>query len=133
MGLPVWGQATLLFPFSLVTLLSIFLVEGKRKRVLAALLASAISVPWFGVYSYVVFLVMMAPWWAVPLSYVWMIAYPWLNNHAMKFAWILPLTLLITLIWPPLVERWPKLAALPLPWQKHDRIDLVVEADQKDD
>ncbi len=127
LGLPVWGKATLLFPFSLVTFLSIFLVEGKRKRVLAALLASAISVPWFGVYSYTVFLVLMTPWWAVPLSYAWFVAYPWLENHSMQFAWILPLTLLITLIWPSLVERWPKLAAVSFPWQKR------VEADQKSD
>jgi hypothetical protein len=133
LGLPVWGQATLLFPFSLVAFLSIFLVEGKRNRVLAALLASAISVPWFGVYSYVVFLVLMTPWWAVPLSYVWFAAYPWLENRAMQFAWILPLTLLITLIWPPLTERWPALAALRFPWQKRDQIELALESNPKDD
>jgi hypothetical protein len=105
MGLPVWGKATLLFPFSLVTFLSILLVEGKRKRVLAALLASALGVPWFGVYSYVVFLVFIAPWWAVPISYLWAAAYPWLGNRSMRFAWILPLTLLVYVLWPAIKER----------------------------
>jgi hypothetical protein len=106
--MPVWGLATL-FPYALITFGSIFLVKDKQKRVAAALLASALAVPWFGIYSYAVFLVFFAPWWAIPLSYLWAVGYPWYENTALRFAWILPLGLLIGLLWPSIAERWPTL------------------------
>jgi hypothetical protein len=105
---PVWGLATL-FPYALVAFGGIFLVKDKKKRVAAALLASALAVPWFGIYSYAVFLVFFAPWWAVPLSYLWAVGYPWYDNTALRFAWILPLGLLIALLWPSAAEWWTAL------------------------
>ncbi len=108
LGMPVWGLATL-FPLGLVTLLAIFLVKGKRSKLTAALLASALAVPWFGVYSYVVFLPFITPWWAVPISYLWIVAYPWLGNKAMRFAWVLPSALMVSLLWPAIRKGWPGL------------------------
>ncbi len=113
-AMPVWGLATL-FPWALVAFLGIFLVKDRRSQVTVALLASALAVPWFGIYSYTVFLAFFAPWWAVPLSYAWALAYPWYGNRALSFAWVLPLGLLIAFLWPPLRERWPSLARLPVP------------------
>lgn len=71
-----------------------FLFQDARQRLAASLLVSSIATPFFGVYSYVVFLVFSLPWWAAPLSYTWLVAYPWLNINAMRFAWVLPLAML---------------------------------------
>lgn len=71
-----------------------FLFRDKRQRLVASLLVSSIATPFFGVYSYVIFLLFILPWWAVPVSYVWGLASPWLDINAMRFAWILPLALL---------------------------------------
>jgi hypothetical protein len=106
--MPVWGLATL-FPYALVAFGGLFLVKDKQQRVAVALLASALAVPWFGIYSYAVFLVFFAPWWAVPLSYLWAVGYPWYGNTALRFAWILPLGLLIGLLWPSIAEKWAAL------------------------
>lgn len=108
--MPVWGLATL-FPVGLIAFGGIFMVKDKQKQVAAALLASALAVPWFGIYSYSVFLVFFAPWWAIPLSYLWAVGYPWYENTALRFAWILPLGLLIALLWPSFVEGWAALQA----------------------
>ena len=72
-----------------------FLFKDKRQRMAASLLVSSMATPFFGVYSYVIFLIFILPWWAVPLSYSWLLAYPWLNETAMRFAWVLPLSLLV--------------------------------------
>jgi hypothetical protein len=106
--MPVWGLATL-FPYALIAFGGLFLVRDKQEQVTVALLASALAVPWFGIYSYAVFLAFFAPWWAIPLSYLWAAGYPWYGNTALRFAWILPLGLLIGLLWPSVVERWPGL------------------------
>lgn len=99
--LHVWRLATL-FPYGLIAFLPLFLIKDRYKRVLGALLASALGMPFYGTYSYVVFLVFFSPWWIVPVSYVWLIAYPWYGNEAMRFAWILPMLLLGYLLWPTL-------------------------------
>jgi hypothetical protein len=104
-ALPVWGTAALV-PYGLVAFGAVFLAKGSREKVTAALLASALAFPWFGVYSYTVFLVFFAPVWAVFVSYAWLVAYPLYGNLSMKFAWILPLSLLIALLWPTLTELW---------------------------
>ncbi len=103
---PVWGLASL-YPYGLVALLSILLFKKPRDRVTAALLGSALGMPGVGVYSHASFLPFIAPWWALPLSYLWFVGYPWLEARAMQFAWILPLSLLVFLMWPALRERWP--------------------------
>ncbi|MBN1427545.1 MAG: hypothetical protein JXB07_04115 [Anaerolineae bacterium] len=106
-SLPVWGHAAI-FPYGLAAFPTIFLVKDVRKKVTAALLAMALSVPSFGVYSFVVFLVFIAPWWAIPLSYAWAIAYPWYGNMALRFAWILPVGLLIYLLRPVIEAYWTR-------------------------
>lgn len=112
--LPVWGYAAL-FPYGLIAFSAIFLVNDVRKKVTAALLATALSVPAFGVYSHVAFMVFISPWWALPLSYAWAVAYPWHGNTALRFAGTLPLGLLMYLLWPVLKEYWPKMKARFLP------------------
>lgn len=101
--LPVWGRAAF-FPWGAVSFGTVFLVKKVREKITAALLASALTFPWFGVYSYTVFLVFLAPWWAALISYAWVVVYPWMGNNSLRFAWILPLSLLTTLIWPRLGE-----------------------------
>lgn len=108
--LPVWGYAAV-FPYGLAAFLAIFLVKDVRRKVTAALLATALGVPAFGIYSHVVFMIFISPWWALPLSYAWVVAYPWYGNTALRFAGVLPLGLLIYLLWPVLKDHWPKIKA----------------------
>jgi|GEM_PF-817699 len=102
-ALPVWGTAAL-YPYGLIAFGAVLLVKGVREKVTAALLASALAFPWFGVYSYSVFLPLIAPWWALPVSYAWLLAYPAMQHLSMKFAWVLPLSLLVYLVWPSIKE-----------------------------
>lgn len=60
----------------------------------ASLIIWALATPFFGVYSYLIFLLFRAPWWSLPLSYAWLLLYPFLGNDAMRLAWILPVALL---------------------------------------
>jgi hypothetical protein len=55
---------------------------------------SALATPFFGVYSYLVFLIFRAPWWSLPLSYAWLLMYPLYGKASMRFAWVLPIGLL---------------------------------------
>jgi hypothetical protein len=97
-GLHAWRLAHL-YPFGLLAFGSVLLVKDKRQKVMTSLYASALGVPWFGVYSYTVFLAFFAPVWATVLSYAWLVAYPVYGNQAMRFAWVLPLSLLIAVLW----------------------------------
>jgi hypothetical protein len=99
--LHVWRLAAL-FPYGLLAFFSLFWLEGKHQKVQGALLASSLGMPFYGTYSYTTFLIFLAPWWAVPVSYAWFLAYPWYGNGAMRFAWILPVSLLVYLLWPSL-------------------------------
>jgi hypothetical protein len=101
----VWATAAI-FPYGLVAFGAIWLVKTPREQAVAALLASAIALPWYSVYSYTVILIFLAPWWVFPLSYVWALAYPWLGNESLRFASSLPIVLLGFLIWPSLREHW---------------------------
>lgn len=96
--LPPWGYATL-FPAGLAAFAAIFLFKDTEEQVTAALLASAIGVPWYGVYSYVVFLIFTPVWWIIPVTYAWALAFPWMQLDAMWFNWIVPLSLLLYLVW----------------------------------
>ena len=100
----VWRLATL-FPYGLLAFVSLLWLKGKRQRVMGALLASAIGMPFYGTYSYVTFLVFLCPWWAVTASYVWLAGYPWYGNAAMRFAWLLPVALLGYLVWLSVARR----------------------------
>ena len=66
-------------------------------RILAPLV---ITLPWFGVYSYFVFLAFLGPWWAIPLSYVWLVGFPLFGVDAIHIAVLLPLALLAVMVWP---------------------------------
>ena len=81
-----------------------FLFRDKKQRMFVSLLVSAIATPFFGVYSYIIFLIFVFPWWSVPVSYGWMIAQPWLSENAMRFAWMLPVSLLIWMLFQRKIE-----------------------------
>ena len=70
-----------------------FLFKERRMRVAVGLMISSIATPFFGVYSYVLFLMLVLPSWTVPLSYAWILGAFWFGEDAMRLAWILPLTL----------------------------------------
>lgn len=86
--------ANILWPWGLVLLPLPFLFKNKKKGLLVALLSASLAIPFFSVYSYVIFLLFFAPWWSMPLSYLWLAGYPWMGVEAMRFAWILPAVLL---------------------------------------
>lgn len=81
------------------------LIKDRRKRLEAGLLASSLATPFFGVYSYTIFLLLNSKWWTLALSYAWFIGYYWFRESAIRFAWILPLCMLGVLLYETLAER----------------------------
>jgi hypothetical protein len=69
------------------------------RRAEIGLLFTTIAAPWAGVYSWVVWLAFVAPWWALPLSYGWGVAIPLLGNEALRLAWVLPAAVFGWLVW----------------------------------
>lgn len=93
-----WRYGIILLPLPL-------LFRDRRKRMLVSLLVSSLATPFFGVYSYIIFLLFDTPWWAVVLSFAWIAAYPLFQANAMQFAWVLPLSLLFGITLKELQER----------------------------
>lgn len=101
--LHVWRLAPSdVWPYGIVLILTLFVFSPFRLRFEAALIISALASPFFGVYSYLIFLIFRAPWWSLPLSYAWFLMYPVWGNTAMRIAWILPIGLLGYLFY----KRW---------------------------
>ena len=72
-----------------------FLFKERRERFEAGTIISVLASPMVGVYSYIVFLTFrLKKWWLVPLSYAWLIAFPFMEQRAMRFLWILPVVIL---------------------------------------
>ena len=113
-----WRVGTL-FPIGLLAFAVIPLLADKKSQIYAAFLASALGLPFYGSYSYVTFLVLSAPWWSTPLSYAWVLAYPWLGRQALQFAWVLPLVMLAHLVWTrshvPQIVAWRERVQRVLP------------------
>jgi hypothetical protein len=82
------------WPYGMVSVLTLFAFRPLRPRFEAAIVVSALAVPFFGVYSYLICLVFRAPWWTLPLSYAWLLMYPVYGNASVRLAWILPSALL---------------------------------------
>lgn len=100
---PVWVQAVL-FPVGLLAFLAVPLFKEKRDQLAIVFIASALGITRFATYSHILFLVLIAPWWALPISYAWLLAWPVMGNQSMRLAWIMPLALLIYMLWPRLKE-----------------------------
>jgi hypothetical protein len=102
----VWRAASRdIWPYGIFLVLTVFIFRTYRSRVEASLIVSSLATPFFGVYSYIVFLIFYAPWWSMPLSYAWLLMYPWLGNGALRFAWILPFSLLSRLFYLEIKNR----------------------------
>lgn len=100
-GIPdhVWKLGSgLLWPWGLILLPLVFFFKTRREGTLAALLISALVFPFFSVYSYIVFLIFDSSLWTMLISYLWVIAMPFLGNTALRYAWILPLFMLLKMI-----------------------------------
>ncbi len=97
----LWRTATL-YPLGLAAFAALFWLRGRREKMTGALLASALGIPFYGSYAYVTFLPFISPIWAVPASYLWLLAYPLEGRAALHLAWILPLALLLYLLRPAL-------------------------------
>lgn len=98
----VWRLAAQdIWPLGILLCWVPFLLK-REERFEAGLLVAAIASPFVGVYSYIVFLVLVRkPWWVPLLSYLWLVGYPIWQEGAMRLAWTLPLGLLVY----KLVER----------------------------
>jgi hypothetical protein len=83
------------WPYGFVLVFTPLAFKTLRARVETSLMVSALATPFFSVYSYITFLVFRAPWWTLPLSYSWLLLYPWLGQSAMRVAWLLPAALVI--------------------------------------
>jgi hypothetical protein len=96
----IWRLSSL-YPIGLSALAGLIWLRSDRDKTWCASLSSAIGMPDVGCYSYVVFLSFPVPWWAVPLSYSWILYYPFIGLDSLRFAWILPVVLYIgRLTWP---------------------------------
>jgi hypothetical protein len=89
--------ADMIWPLGLGLIWLPFVFKQKREGLKAALLVTSIASPLYGVYYYPVFLVFRSSWWTLLLSYAWVLLYPWLGLEALKFAWVLPVGMLIDL------------------------------------
>ena len=95
----VWRLASRdMWPYGIIFIFVVFMFRSLRSRFDATLMISALATPFFGVYSYLIFLIFQAPWWSLPLSYAWLLTYPLYGKASMRFAWILPIGLLIYLL-----------------------------------
>ncbi len=102
----VWRLAGMdAWRFGLILIWAPLLFRDPSRRMLAGLLVSALATPFFGVYSYVLFFLFGLPWWSVPVSYAWALAVPLFGAQALRFAWILPLSLLAGLALSELKAR----------------------------
>ncbi|MFZ5877904.1 MAG: hypothetical protein ACOY0R_00890 [Chloroflexota bacterium] len=87
-SMDIWRLGLFLAPLPLF-------FRGKRERLLSGLLVSALATPFYGVYSYVVFLLFEVKWWTVLLSYAWLLGFFIWREEAMRLAWVLPVGMLI--------------------------------------
>lgn len=100
-GLDVWRYGFVLLPLP-------FFFAERRKRLLVSLLVASLATPFFGVYSYILFLLLEICGWQMVLSYFWLLAYPWQQENAMRFSWILPLAMLVDIVWQEWKLRFGK-------------------------
>lgn len=102
----VWRLASLdVWKFGIFLMPLPFLFKEKRERLTAGLLVSALATPFYGVYSYVLFLLFDIKWWSVLLSYVWMFSFIFWRESAMRLAWVLPLGMLAFMIYTKSKEQ----------------------------
>lgn len=102
----VWRMASSdIWKFGVVLLPLIALFRERKKRLEAGLLVSSLATPFFGVYSYVTFLLFDSTWWTWLLSFAWVLAYYWFQESAMRFAWILPFAMFSHLVYNEWRER----------------------------
>ena len=97
----VWRLAAKdIWPVGVLLLWLPFLFKDRRERFEAGTIISVLASPVVGVYSYGIFLLFtLRNWWVVPLSYAWLLAYPFLSESALRFAWILPVVLLLKMVY----------------------------------
>lgn len=91
-SLDIWKIGILLIPLPL-------LFKEKRERITVGLLVSALATPFYGVYSYVLFLLLDIKWWSVLLSYIWILGFVFWQETAMRLAWVLPFGTLVFLVY----------------------------------
>jgi hypothetical protein len=98
-SIDVWRMGILLFPLPL-------LPNTKRKRLLAGLYVSSLATPFYGVYSYALFLLFDVKSWSIVLSYGWLLGFFFLRGTAVRFAWTLLLGMLIHLLYVEWRGNW---------------------------
>jgi heme/copper-type cytochrome/quinol oxidase subunit 4 len=96
--------ADLVWQVGIVLIWVPFWFKDRSDRFQAALLVTSLSNPYYAVYYYITFLVFRSTWWTFLLSYAWVLAYPWLERESMVFAWVLPASMLIHMVY----NNWVK-------------------------
>jgi hypothetical protein len=91
-SLDIWKFGVFLTPLPL-------LFKDKQERLTVGLLVSSLATPFYGVYSYILFLVFDIKWWSVLLSYIWILGFVFWQDHALRLAWVLPFNVLIFMIY----------------------------------
>jgi hypothetical protein len=86
-----------LFPWGLPALLIIPFIRGRYWQLVASLWASALAIPSFASYSYIVPLTFLAPWWTIPAGFAWAIGIPFIVQP-IRLSWLLAVVMLIYLV-----------------------------------
>jgi hypothetical protein len=101
----IWRLASVdIWRFGIFLSVLPLLFHEKRERLTAGLLVSSLATPYYGVYSYILFLLFDVNIYSVLLSYAWLIALFFWQETAMRLAWVLPLGMLISMLY----KKWKK-------------------------
>ena len=102
----IWRKAGIdLWPYGLVSLVALILMDQLESRYKTALIIPALATPFLGVYSYMVFLLFRAPPWSVPASYGWLLFFPLWGSASLRLAWLLPAAMLVESVYTALKRR----------------------------
>ncbi|WP_338066641.1 glycosyltransferase 87 family protein [Herpetosiphon llansteffanensis] len=105
--LHVWRLASSdTWPFALPFIWIPFLFEDRERRVLLSILMMALVSPAFGTYTYIVFILFYPKWWTIVLSYAWLVFLPFDTLYTLRWAWILPLVMIIHICYTNWDESW---------------------------
>ncbi|GAA5527097.1 hypothetical protein [Herpetosiphon gulosus] len=83
-----------------------FLFKDRELRVLLSIVMMALASPFFGTYTYIVLILFYPKWWTIVLSYGWMLFKPIEPEFTLRWAWILPLVMLIHLCYANWPQSW---------------------------
>ena len=85
-------ESDLLWPWEIVLFPLPFALKDKKDGTMVSFLISALLMPFFSLYSYIVFLLFESPYWLLPLTIVYYLGYSKFGEiEILKLVWVLPM------------------------------------------